>query len=263
MAYTSSEFTRELDVRLGNMSTKIDRKTLTRDLSRLRESGDLEVEKVEMQLSGQDVTRWLFMITEEGFRPSQEQIDSAREECRTGSTNSAFRQTTRHRTVESEYTMFAIDSPFMGRRLDSLAAVKRGNGKTSGRRSLLKDVPFDGEVVALQQEEEVVVDMKPKKRSRNKSTKNTNGKTKTTAVLEVDDDDEVQEEEVSVEIKQEPKKEMSSIVRKKLKRKTAPEKRTGKGRSKMTIKQLHSRWMKKVKLLCFELFVFRKHSFVI
>ena len=114
VAYTSSEFLRELDARLGNTTTKSDRKTLTRDLARLQESGHLEVEVVHMQLSGQDVTRSLFYLTDEGLRPTKEQIDLAREDCKTDSSHSTTKQMPSHRTVESEYTLFAIDSPFKG-----------------------------------------------------------------------------------------------------------------------------------------------------
>lgn len=222
VAYTSSEFLRELDARLGNTTTKSDRKTLTRDLARLQESGHLEVEVVHMQLSGQDVTRSLFYLTDEGLRPTKEQIDLAREDCKTDSSHSTTKQMPSHRTVESEYTLFAIDSPFKGRRLESLSKAT-SRGRPMGRpRKIRQEPPVK---VPVEDDDALDTTTKKKTRSRKKKSKKIEDEFNERELAEIP-------EAIPIKIKPEPKAEVSSIVRKKLKRKTAPEKRSGKGRSK-------------------------------
>ncbi|RCK55775.1 Transcription factor tau subunit [Candida viswanathii] len=226
VTFSSAEFLRQVDAKLGN-SSKIDRKTLTRDLARLQAAGDLEVEEVSTKLSGQDVTRTLFKITEEGFRPSQELVDRAREESKTDMSSPDIKNITFRRTVDTDYTLYSIDTPFTRKRLESLATAgsrraRTGKAGARGRpRKLLEESVEPDLGLDIVPEEQIVVKTEKVKKSRRKKTK----KAKKA-------EEQVPEEEEPVKLKEEPKAEATSIVRKKLKRKTAPEKKAGKGQAR-------------------------------
>ncbi|EGW35596.1 RNA polymerase III transcription factor [Spathaspora passalidarum NRRL Y-27907] len=110
VAYATASLIKMLDERLSS-TTRTDTKTLARDVSLLVESKDLETKLFHVMKNGQPTAKTLLIITEEGYRPSKEKIEKAKEDFLKENGLNYPPTLKPKRIVESEVTFYKIPAP--------------------------------------------------------------------------------------------------------------------------------------------------------
>ena len=128
VTFARAKLAKLLDERMGS-DTTTDLKTIVRDIHKLVESGDLEVQLVQVKENGQDMTRRLMILTDPKERPSDEMI----EKVKTNSSvwgRSGYMASQKTRKLIGETYDVVNPQEALGRRLPRLSSLKSKEPRT-------------------------------------------------------------------------------------------------------------------------------------
>ncbi|KAG7661759.1 TFC3 [[Candida] subhashii] len=155
---------RQLDQKLG-FTTKTDMKTCVRDITNLINSKELEVRVIPYRKGAQELTKRLLIVTEEGFRPTEEQIEEVKQgflQQKHIVVSQAPKYSTR--LIEGEVTIYQNEEP--QKRLASLRGNKKRRGKSIKKEKPAKVAPPAAEPTATAPAGEPSIKKKATKKAR-------------------------------------------------------------------------------------------------